>query len=198
MADISSLGNLAPSEPLNLDIYADVTASRPFPRKGRYTLRAPESFPAEAFGSTKAGSLSVQIDPTIVGPTNEGFTLRFIRVSGKAFERKGIKVSQIGDYLRSCGVRGQLTTAQDQADAVEQTANLTYDAGIDWRVYGKGHGEGGQDFVLEGMENFPSDGKGGYLPYVPSPTKVDEVTGEPIMLRANLVITRFYAKEDNA
>jgi hypothetical protein len=195
MADISALGQLAPSEPLDLDIYADTGKVRPFPRKGRYTLRAPEGFPAEAFGTTRAGSLSVQIDPTIVGPTNEGFTLRFTRVSGKTFERKGVKASQIGDYLRSCGVRGKLSTAQEQADAVEQTANLTYDAYLDWRVFGKGHGDGGQDYVLEGMENFPSDGNGGFLPYVPSKSQTDE-SGDPVMLRANLIVTRFIAKED--
>ena len=193
MANIASLGNLAPAEPLDLDIYSDVGTFRPFPKKGRYTLRAPESFPAEAFGVTKAGALSAQIDPTIVGPTNEGFVARFIRVSGKAFERKGIKVSQIGDYLRACGVRGKLSTQQEQADAVEQTANLTYEAYLDWRVYGKGHAEDVGDLVVEGMEKFPSDGKGGYLPYVPSPTQKDDA-GEPVMLRANIIVSRFIAK----
>ena len=188
-ADISQLGGLQPSEPLDFDIYQSASEGRPFPKKGRYTLRAPDAFPSTAFGVSKAGALSVQIDPTIVGPTNEGFTLRFTRVSAKTWQRRDGVVSQLGDYLKACGRTGKLSSdPQEQADAAAETANAIYEADLDWRVYEKGTG-----FVLDGMEKFPSDGNGGHLPYVPSPTVKDETTGEPKMLRANLQVTRFIA-----
>lgn len=201
MADISALGNLAPSEALDLDGYQLSTgAPKPFPRKGRYTLRARESFPADAFGKSKADALTVQIDPTIVGPTNEGFQLRFTRVSAKVYERGGVKVSQLGDYLKACGVTGRLSTPQEQANAAEATANLTFEAYLDWRLYAKGEGrddEGnptGTDLIISGMENFPKDEDGNPRPYVGSVIGRVDADGNPFVYRANLEIKRFVAK----
>lgn len=192
MADISALGQLNPTEALDLDTYKSVGQGRPFPRAGRYTLRAPESFPTEAFGKTKAGNLSAQIDPTIVGPSHEGTVLRFTRVSAKDFRRGGEIVSQVGDYLKACGQSGKVSgDPQEVADAIERTANLTYEAEIDWRVYAKAQNRDGSDFVVEGMTNFPKDAQGNPVPYVESPTAKDE-QGNPLRLRANLQITRFY------
>lgn len=188
MADISSLGDLNASEPLDMNIYKDTRERTGFqlPKKGRYSVRAPENFPSEAFGKTQAGFLSAQVDPTIVGPSNEGYRVRFTKVSAKTFKRGGVTVSQVGDYLRACGRRVNVSGApQELADAVEQTANLTYEVDGDWRVYEKGTG-----FVLEGMENFPSDGNGGHIPVIDSPTQVDE-NGVPNKLRANFVISRY-------
>lgn len=188
MADISSLGTLAPSEPLDLDTYPDRQAGAGFPRKGTYTLRAPEAFPV---GKTKAGNLSVTVDSTIVGPTNEGVGIRFQRVSNTTFQRGGRTASQLGDYLRACGLRGSVPAdPQTQANMVEGTANRTYQAKLDWRLFAKGHGEGGTDLVIKGMENFPSDGKGGFLPYTQSLTQKGD-DGQPQMLRANLEVTDY-------
>lgn len=183
MADISSLGNLQPSEALDLDTYKDAGEGRPFPKKGRYVVQAPDKF---TFGKTAAGALSAQIDPTVVGPDNEGFTVRYCRISNKTFRRGDVTVSQFGDYLRACGRRGSLSSdPATQADAVESTAGQTYEVELDWRVWEKDTG-----FSLEGMEKFPSDGNGGHLPYVPSPTQKDE-NGDPVILRANLFVRRF-------
>lgn len=186
MADISTLGDLNSAEPLDLDMYADVKVGPTLPPAGRYTVRAPESFPATAFGRTKAGYLSAQVDPTIVGPSHEGFTIRFTKVSAKTFRRGDKVVSQIGDYLRATGITGEVEgEPQAQADAVEQTANRIYEVMVDWRAYNKN-----TQFVLEGMKNFPSDGKGGHLPWCTDPNATDE-KGEPQRLRANLVVTKF-------
>lgn len=189
MADISALGQLQASEPLDIDLYVESNQKRSFPNKGRYTLRAPEQF---TFGKTAAGNLSAQVDPTIVGPTNEGFALKFQRVSAKVFKTKaGLPTSQVGQYLASTGRKGSVgSEPQELADAVEQTANLTYEAYLDWRLYAKGHGQDGQPLVIEGMENFPSDGNGGYRPYIDSPTQKDE-NGKPVRLWANLYISRY-------
>jgi hypothetical protein len=197
LADISGLGNLQESEPLDFDTYKDVGEGRAFPKRGKYTLLAPEGFTSESFTESRAGALLAQIDPTIVGPTNEGYQLRYKRISAKTFNRGGTPASQIGDYLRACGRRGQLSAdPQEVADAVEGTAGQVYEALCDWNLYAKGQNEDGTDFVIKGMENFPSDGNGGHVPYVDSPTVVDPETGSPKRLWANLDIVRFLPATD--
>jgi hypothetical protein len=199
MADISALGTLSPVETLDLENYADQRETFVLPRKGVYTLQAPESFPAAAFSATRAGYLSAQIDPTIMGPSNVGFKLRFIKVSAKPFSRSGKTVSQMGDYLRACGIKQRLASPQELANAVEATANQMYQAVLDWRAYDKETG-----FSLEGMERFPLNDKGEHLPYVevPGTTWVDEA-GNPVLdangnkqarrARAQLVVDRYIA-----
>lgn len=194
MASISELGELKPIEQLDLtdDVYVDQKEYTSIPKAGRFTVRAPESFPAAAFSRTRAGALSAQVDPQIVGPTNEGFTIRFAKVSAKPFKRNGVTVSQMGDYLRANGVKGKMTSEQDLVDAVSQTANSIYEVEVDWRAYNKTSG-----FSLEGMERFPSDGNGGHQPWTTDPVEKDPETGEPMRLRANLVITRYIAPSVN-
>lgn len=201
MADISGLGGLQQVEPLDLENYADVKESTfRLPPKGRYTLRTSESFPQAAFGRTKAGALSVAIDPTIVGPTNEGFTIRFTKVSAKTFDRNGLKVSQLGDYLRATGFKGKLSNEQEQADAVESTAGALFEAGLDWRAYNSKTG-----FSLQGMERFPKLADGTHQSWAPDPNdyEVDETgaikldsEGKKInkRVRANLVVDKYYPK----
>jgi hypothetical protein len=199
MADISALTNLTQeAEPLDLEMYPDARESAPLPKKGEYTLQAPDSFPATAFGTTKKGSLSAQIDPIILGPTNENYKIRYAKVSAKVFKRNGLPASQVGDYLRACGIKGKVSAdPQELADAVERTANTVYRAQVDWRAYHTGTG-----FQVEGMERFPSDGNGGHLPYFPHPTekelddngivvKDEKGIEKPLRLRAQLQITRF-------
>jgi hypothetical protein len=189
MADISALGNLKPVDTIQVgEGYADAKESTfQLPKKGEYVLTAPESFPPAAFGATKEGNLSVQIDPTIAGPTNDGFTVRFTKVSAKPFQRGGVTVSQAGDYLRACGFSGQLASAQDVADAIEATAGSTYRAILDWRAYNSKTG-----FSLEGMERFPKNADGTYQSWVNDPTGLDE-NGNPQRVRANVIIKRFIA-----
>lgn len=184
MVDLSHLGGLNPVEQLDLENYADNKESTfRLPAKGRYTLRAPESFPDSAFGVTKAGALSIQIDPTIVGPTNEGFVIRFTKVSAKAFQRDGKTVSQVGDYLRATGYKGTLRNTQELADAVASTTGQTYEAKLDWRAYRNG-------FQVQGMERFPKLPDGTHQPWIEHPTDKDE-NGNPIRVPAYLIIDRF-------
>lgn len=202
MADISALGGLTSSEPLDMENYEDVKVSSgggfQLPPAGIYTLRAPESFPAEAFGASQAGALTAQIDPTIVGPTNEGTQVRFIRVSAKTFPRGNGLASRMGDYLRACGNRAKLDgTPQALANAVEQTAGAVYQAKLDWKAYRKL--PDGSKFELKGMDNFPRNAETGthqsWVEAKDSNGNVvkDAETGEPIRARANLDIVAFVA-----
>lgn len=186
MADLTHLGGLNPVEALDFANYADNKESTfRLPPKGVYTLRAPDSFPSAAFTRTKAGSLQIQIDPTIVGPTHEGFTVRYVKVSTKTFERNKTLVSQVGDYLRAHGFNGTLTDEQSIADAVEATAGLTYQAKLDWKSYNKRTG-----WAIEGMEKFPKNADGTYQSWIIDPQeagKTDE-QGRQLRVLANLFI----------
>lgn len=190
MANIANF-DIAPSESLNLNDYQKIGGSkeRKFPNKGQYTFKTTDSFTEESFAPNKANTaLTFAINPVIVGPTNEGYQLKFNsgRISGKVYQRKGKSVSQLGDYLLACGVEGTVPgDPQAQADLVEQTAGATFEAGVDWRAYNKATGQS-----TEGMENFPADGKGGHLPYLLSETEVDE-EGNPKKIWANVEITYF-------
>lgn len=169
MADLSALGQLNEIQQLDGANYAD-NKEKDFrlAPKGVYTLQAPASFPQAAFGRTKNGDLSIQIDPTIVAPTNEGYTVRFQKVSAKTFERDGKPASQVADYLRACGWKGRISDPQSIADAVEATAGAVYQAKLDWRAYNKRTG-----FSLQGMERFPKLPDGTYQSYVIDPQEVD-------------------------
>lgn len=186
MADLSHLGGLNPVEALELGNYADNKESTfRLPVKGTYTVVAPTAFPPAAFTRTKAGSLQIQIDPSIVDQPYEGFTVRFVKVSAKTFDRKGVKVSQIGDYLRAHGFNSTLADEQAIADAVEATAGQVYKVKLDWRGYNKRTG-----WSVEGMERFPKNADGTYQSWIVDPSEVGKMDDEGRQLRvlANLFI----------
>jgi len=190
MPDISGLSGLAPVEQLDLAQYADNRKSTfRLPPAGTYLMRAPESYPAEAFGVSKAGALTVQTNPTIAEGPFEGFDIRYQSVSAKPYQRKGQLVSQLGDYLRAFGFRGVLKTPQDLADAVDSTAGRTYYARVNWRAYDKATG---QETV--GMEKFPLLEDGTHQSWIESPAK-DPETGKPIRVRASLTVTDYLPAE---
>lgn len=192
-ADISLLGGLRPVEELDLSNYRDNQAPTALPPAGVYTLQAPDSFPPTSFDRSQSGAITVQIDPKIVGPSHEGYTIRFEKVSAKVFKRGGIPVSQLGDYLRAFGMKQKLATEEDQLNAPELTANRTYQAEVDWKAYNKNNKR-----EVIGMDKFPSDGNGGHSPYFLDETDmVENESGvkEPRRLRANLKITRFVPLE---
>ena len=190
--DISQLGDLAPVKPLDLSVYPDAKGGREIPKAGRYTVRAPESFPSTAFGRTKSGgNLSARVDPTILGPTNEGFQVRFTNLSAKVYQRDGKDVSQMGDYLRAFGITEELTGDPQQiADLIAGTANQTYEILGNWEARHLATG-----FQVKGMANFPPDGNGGFQPWIQHPTEKNAETGEPLRLRANFVVTKYLAKK---
>lgn len=197
MADLSALGNLNPVEPIDLDMYPEARGGFEIPKAGEYTVQAPDSFPSTSFSSTREGNLSVTLDPKIVDGPHEGFQIKFCKVSAKQFKRGGVTVSQLGDYLRACGLRQRLTTVQEQADAVEQTAGRTYRVYINWKAYNKTTG-----FSVEGMDKFPQIAGNGYQPWTTDPNDYERDEAGNILLddqgnkvnkrlRANVYVQRF-------
>lgn len=190
MADISGLGSLQPVEQLDLGNYAEnKPKSFQLAPKGRYTLQAPASFPTEAYTRSKSGALNIQIDPKIVGGPADGTVVKFQRISAATWKRDGKAVSKVGDYLKAIGSNATLTNEQDIADAVEATANLTYDAILDWKAGGYG-----KAIDVEGMEKFPKNEDGSYQSWIEHPTEtitLNNGTVAPKRVFANLYVRDF-------
>ena len=192
MASIGNL-NIAPTEPVDTTS-AYPAAGRRFPNRGWYTLRTTDAFAPESFVPNKAGTaLTFQIDPTVVGPTSEGYQLKFNsgRISAKTYQRtdkagRSVTVSQLSDFLKAAGYSGVVPgDAQSQADLVESMAGKSFEALLDWRAW-----DPAAQREISGMENFPTDGNGGYQPYVFSDTETDD-EGKPKRIWANIEIVRF-------
>lgn len=192
MADISGLQNLQAGEPLDWDQYPDAQEAPNPPGKGRYIVQAPSSF---TFGSTKAGFLSAQIDPVIVGPSEagKGYVCRFTKISAKPFNRGKLKVSQLGDYLRATlgAAAPRPSSPQEQAEAVEQTANRTYQIDGDVEAYCKGC----QRTIAKGeaaVRARAGQADGPVPAWVPCDQCKDE-HGDPQNARVNFKVDRFIA-----
>lgn len=195
MADISSLSGLQPVESVSLSEYKTAKAGFQLPKAGRYTLQSPESFTPASFTATRSGAMSTDVSSRIVGPTSEGFTLRFQNVSDKVFDRDGGKASYAGDYLRAVGFTGDLPgTHEEIANLIEQYAGAQYEAVLDWEARHRASG-----FQVKGMRNFPTDPKTGqpqsWINH-PSEKVANPETGEmePLRLRANINVTKYIPK----
>lgn len=193
MADISALGTLAPAEPINLDVYKTLN-SRPqgIPQAGEYEVRVPDTFPTSCFGKTQQNQLKVSFDASIASGERTGFPIRFVNLSAKVWtDKKNNQQSQIGEYLAAMGYEGNAPTdPQEIADLFESTAGRTARVYCDWEAQHRATG-----FELKGMKNFPKAADGTFQPFVVHPTEKD-AQGQPLRLRANLVIRRWLVPAD--
>ena len=197
--NISHLGGLNPSEPVDLSSYTGQRASgtfRPLPTPGRYTVRAPQ-FDDNSFSVSKAGALLTDVAPTIVGGEYDGYQIRFASVSAKTFKRtekvNGEEVqviaSGVADYLKALGRTETVPTEPaDIANLIASTANQTYDIETDWKVW---DGETSTEFTLsKNPERFDQrDENGNVQPFIIA----KDADGNDKRLRAKVVIKKFLA-----
>jgi hypothetical protein len=190
--DISALGNLQPTKPLDLTIPETATkkAGPGFPPAGRYIVRAPDITGA-SFGATKAGNLKARVSPTIVGPTHEGYEIRFQDIYATPYtDRDGKETSSVAQYLQAFGIEEELTgDPQQAANLIASTAGKTAEVYANWVAE---HYQTG--FKLVGMKNFPLDAAGKPQPWVEHPDEnVKGSDGQRLRLRAHLEVTRWLA-----
>lgn len=191
MIDISALGQLEAVQPIDLSVIPEVPKKGgTFPRAGKYTVRAPETITAENFRATKAGNLSARVDPTIVGPTNEGYEVRFTDVSAKTYTdpRTNLETSQVAQYLQAFGVKEELDgSPQQAANLIASTSGKTAEVILDWVAEHRASG-----FKLRGMRNFPQGEDGQPQPFIEHPDEnVVDAEGKRLRLRANLYVSRW-------
>ena len=83
------------------------------------------------------GNLSVNLDMTLKGGADDGKPLNFVRLSGKMFERGGVRTSQLLDFVKSSGAQqvpnSNLQFAQYLKRMVD-AGTLVYFQ-VDWRAY---------------------------------------------------------------
>lgn len=195
MVDISTLGNLNPVQPLDLSVVPEAPKQAfSFPRAGVYELRAPESFPTEAFGKTQGGNLSARVDPVIVGPSNEGYEVRFTNIYATVYTdpRTGVETSGIAQYLQAFGITEQLDgTPEQAANLIASTAGKTAKAYLNWEANHRPSG-----FKLKGMKNFPIvDGKPVSSVEHPDESVTDQ-NGQRLRLRANIVVSKWLPRRE--
>lgn len=214
--DISALGNLTPSQPLDLSNYPtsklpDRPAKAPFSLlpTGEYVLRAPDAFSGEAFSKTQKGTLAVAFDAPVVAATTPGVTIpdntvvRFIRASATTFPREVGGTVQLAsfmaDLVKSAGITGTFPavddngSAQAQADMVASIAGRTFKAKLDWEARDRKFGSG---INVKGMYKFPKREDGTFQPYFELDGKdgrieVKNERGYPERVWANLTVTSF-------
>ena len=190
--DISALGNLAPVQPLDLSVIPEQPARKEFsfPKAGVYEVRAPESFPSEAFTPTQNGSWGARVDPVVVGPTNEGFEVRYQRIYPTVYTdpRTGLETSSVAQYLQAFGITEKLDgTAQQAIDLIASTAGKTAKAYLQWEIR---HAASG--FKLRGMKQFPKGINGEPQPWAEHPDEtLKGEDGQRLRLRANVFISRW-------
>ena len=199
--DISALGALEPTQPIDLSQPVEKPKSTgTFPRAGRYTVRVPEQFTVDptmsqpgTIGKTKAGVLAARVDPTVVGPANEGYQIRFTNISAKVWQRDGKDTSQVAQYLQAFGIKDELSGEPEQtAGLIADTANQTADVYADWVVEHRPSG-----YKLIGMRNFPVDETGTHRPWVEHPDEnLKGEDGQRLRLRARLEVRRWLPKSE--
>lgn len=189
--DISSLNNLNPSEPVDLSAVAPKGPR--FPRKGVYTLQLPETITLEDnFSETQSGNLAVEIDPVIVGPSSEGFQVRYVKASAKTYPTTDFKTkqkyttSQMAELAASAGIHSFPGDPREQVEIICSLAGAQVRAQLDWRAKNKRTGE-----VIEGEENFPKNALGEPQPWIEDAEDQDP-DGKNIRYRARIYVKRFY------
>ena len=196
MVDISSLGNLNPVQPLDLSVIPEADKTKfVFPAAGTYEVRAPESFPPEAFSATQSGNLAARVDPVIVGPTNEGYEVRYTSIYSTVYTdpRTGLETSGVAQYLQAFGILDQLDgTPQQAANLIASTAGKTAKAYLNWEAK---HNPTG--FKLKGMKNFQKAADGTYVSSIEHPDEsVTDQNGNRLRLRANLVVSKWLPRRE--
>lgn len=195
MADISSLGNLAPAGPVDMEVYKTINAARPqgLPPAGEYEIRLPESFPSSCFGKTREGQLKITFDASIASGDRTGFPIRRVSLSAKTWtdQKTGKTVSQVAEFLAALGYQGSTPTdPQEIADMVEAQAGRVVKVYVNWEA-----NHFASQFEVKGMKNFPVAADGTRQSFVTHPTETD-AEGNPLRLRANLVVKRWLVSSD--
>ena len=196
VVDISALGNLAPTQPIDLSVIPEQPKkSFSFPRAGVYTVIAPEIIPAEAFSKSQSNSLKARVDPKVVGPTNSDYEVRFTNISAKEYvdSRTNLTTSQVAQYLQAFGIKDTLPEdPAEVANLIASTAGKEAKVYLNWEVEHRPSG-----FKLRGMKNFPSDNQGGFLNYIEHPDpEIKDAQGNRLRLRANVVVSKWLPKTD--
>lgn len=141
--------------------YVEATEYPPPPPEGTYLLIQGEP----TFSATSAGALSASMDQVIAEGEFKDGKIMFDRVSDKAFERGGVKVSMMQDHIRALYPTGSpersARTRAERAAAVEAAEGKPFKAVVKWEGY-CGHKDTEHEVtnskngvVIKGERNFP-------------------------------------------
>lgn len=201
--DISALGQLTPSQPLDFTKYptqaTKSNSDKPkfvMPPAGEYTLQIPATLTTDNFKTSKSGSLMFKFDATITTGPHAGSLVRFISLSAKNYERDGVEQSMLGNLVAAAGGAEFPGVGADgdpgpQVRAVEAVAGRVFTAYLNWEAEDRKFGTG---LKVKGMKNFPTitlaDGSTVHQSFIPVDGQTD-AQGRDARVWANLYISNF-------
>lgn len=160
-ADIAQT-NLKAFDPIDFGTGYQDGGKPQLPAEGRYFGQAPQITDA-SFSSTQEGYLKVTLDPiTLVNnPASNGYQVRFTNLSAKKYSNR--EASQVGDFLRACGLPVQPKSNDELKQALKMASGKVFQFGLQWEVYNKATKESWKGTeTLEALDGWNKTGK--FLP----------------------------------
>lgn len=136
MADVAQMDTIL-FDPIEGNYEEGGKAFVALPPEGKYFGVAP-LITDENFGVTKAGYLSVSLDPITItnpGQAGDGYKIRFTKLSAKKFSNRN--GSQIMDYLRACGLDVKPNSTEELKNYIKMTSGKTFQFALIWEGYDK-------------------------------------------------------------
>lgn len=163
--DISALGQLKPSAPLDLTKYPAKSAtsggSKPkfvLPPAAEYKLRITTPVTNDTLKPSTTGNLNFKFDAEIVEGPYAGQSIRFQNASASTFTRDGVEQSMLGSLVAALGGTAFPGIGEDgdptpQVRALEAVVTNPFTAYVSWEAEDRKFGTGRK---VKGMKNFPT------------------------------------------
>lgn len=200
--DISALGKLTPSQPLDFSTYPQTPAKSTGPKftlapAAEYDLRIVTPLVVgETLKASKTGNLNFKFDAEIIGGPHAGQKVRFQNASASVWERDGVQQSMLGNLVMALGGAEFPGVGADgdptpQVNALQAVINNPFRAYVTWFAEDRKFGTG---LKVKGMKNFPTvtdeTGATVHQSFIPIDGQKNE-KGQDARLYANLEIGNY-------
>lgn len=193
--DISALGNLTPSQPLDFSKYPAPkakTSGFTLAPAAEYNLRLITPVTNETLTKSQEGHLKFRFDAEIADGPYAGQKVRFQTASASVWTRDGVEQSFLGNLVMAAGGDSFPGIGEDgdptpQVRAVEAIQGKVFRAYVTWLAKDRKYGSGTE---IKGMKNFPIGEGGQPQSWFPVAGAVDD-KGRPARVYANLEISNY-------
>lgn len=186
MPDLSNLKLTPEAVEVNFEEYVDASEFPPPIPEGIYTFVSEvQDAKAGLFSASKDKYLVATLKDVVSGGEFDGASITFDRISNKPFERSGVKVNMMTDFLRATGNTSRPRTHDEYAQAIETSLGRPWKGQVQWEAYcnHKDTLEATKDaWSLKGMGNFEAIGTSGQR----NPAKSCPICGKEVTARSKI------------